>query len=306
LRREEFFNGLLAWYDLSMAANAAAAQTAVSVTLIVALEQHFPEPARILDDPLACRFLPLGWRAFVRMMRHPGARDWMVQAAEQIVPGLWSGLGCRKRYIDEKVVEAAGRGLDVVSLGAGFDTRAYRLRALADQSTWEVDQPANIERKRARLQQVLGGIPARRTLVPMDFDRDELAGVLSAHGYAPRPTLFIMEAVSQYLTQAGIEKTFQFLAAAAPGSALAFTYVRRDFLDGNLREAGEFAYRQFVKKKTWHFGMDPEQVAGFLATYGWRVAEHFGYEELAARYVEPTGRKLVPSTIERIVYAEKS
>jgi methyltransferase (TIGR00027 family) len=178
-----------------MAANPAS-QTAVSVNLIVAMEQHFPAPLRILDDPLARGFLPFGWRAFVGAMRSPGARDWMVLAAERTVPGLWSGLGCRKRYIDEKVIAAADRLDGVVILGAGFDTRAYRLPALADRSIWEVDQTANIERKRARLQQVLGGIPARRALVPMDFDRDELAPVLSAHGYrAQQPNFFIMEAV---------------------------------------------------------------------------------------------------------------
>jgi len=36
-----------------------------------------------------------------------------------------------------------------------------------------------------------------------------------------------------------------------------------------------------------------------------RVLEHLGYEELAERYVKPTGRKLVSTPLERMVYAEK-
>ena len=60
-----------------------------------------------------------------------------------------------------------------------------------------------------------------------------------------------------------------------------------------------------LKDKIWLFGMDPEEVPDFLAEYGWRVLEHFGYEELAERYVKPTGRKLASIALERIVYAEK-
>ena len=41
------------------------------------------------------------------------------------------------------------------------------------------------------------------------------------------------------------------------------------------------------------------------STYGWHVVEHLGYEELAERYVKPTGRELASTPIERMVYAEK-
>jgi O-methyltransferase involved in polyketide biosynthesis len=51
--------------------------------------------------------------------------------------------------------------------------------------------------------------------------------------------------------------------------------------------------------------MDPEDVADFLGVYGWRLLEQLGYEELAERYVKPTGRKLVSMALERMVYAEK-
>jgi O-methyltransferase involved in polyketide biosynthesis len=38
--------------------------------------------------------------------------------------------------------------------------------------------------------------------------------------------------VTQYLTEPGVRKTLDFLARAAGGSRLAFTYVRKDFLEG--------------------------------------------------------------------------
>ena len=42
-------------------------------------------------------------------------------------PGGWASLVCRKRYIDDQLLGAVTKGVDeVVILGAGFDTRAYR------------------------------------------------------------------------------------------------------------------------------------------------------------------------------------
>ncbi len=82
--------------------------------------------------------------------------------------------------------------------------------------------------------------------------------------------------------------------------------MRKDFLDGQVMYGGEAIYKQYVvRDKLWLFGMDPEEVEGFLKAYGWRVVEHLGYEELAERYAEPTGRTLASSPIERMVYAEK-
>ena len=60
----------------------------------------------------------------------------------------------------------------------------------------------------------------------IDVETQDLTDVLANHGYRPeRPTFFVWEAVTQYLTEAGVRKTFDFLATAAPGSHLVFTYV---------------------------------------------------------------------------------
>ena len=274
---------------------------------MVAIEQCFPGDHRIIADDLACRILPFGARAFVRLMRPAVARDWMVRVTEKSLPGIWGAMACRKRYIDEKLVESIGQIDAVVNLGAGLDTRVYRLPALADIPVWEVDQPENIESKRDRLRKLFGEVPAHVELVPIDFDHEELEAVLASRGYSPAMrTFFIWEAVTQYLTEIGIRATFEFLSKAAPGSRLTFTYVRKDFIDGNVTYGGEDLYKKYVvKDKVWLFGMVPEGVAGFLDEYGWRVVEHLGYDELAWRYVKPAGRELASTPIERMVYAEK-
>jgi methyltransferase (TIGR00027 family) len=171
----------------------ATAKTGASPTAIIAIEQHFPPDQRIIVDALAYSILPFRARAAVWLTRPAFVRDWIVKVLEKISPGIWALMACRKRYIDEKLIEALGHISAVVNLGAGFDTRAYRLPALDDAPVWEIDQPENIELKRAQLRKGLEAIPTHVTLVP------------TAHGYAAtRRTFFIREGVTQYLTEAGV------------------------------------------------------------------------------------------------------
>ena len=285
----------------------AAAKTGLGPTVSVAIEQCFPENQRIIHDDLAYSILPVSARAILKLMRLSSIRDWMVRTAEKSAPGIWGSLMCRKRYIDEKLVESADQVDALVNLGAGFDTRLYRFPALAETPVWEVDHDVNIEAKQTQLKRLFGQIPAHVKLIPIDFDHEDLGTVLASHGYSiEQRTFFIWEAVTQYLTETGIRTTFDFLAKAAPGSRLAFTYVRKDFLDGQDLHGQENLYKQYVaKNRIWLYGMNPNEMSDFLAQYGWRVVEHLGYDELADKYVKPIGRNLPSIPIERMVYAEK-
>ena len=212
-----------------------------------------------------------------------------------------------QRIIDDQLVSASSGIQAVVNLGAGFDTRSYRLPALAGLPVWEIDQRDNIRAKDKRLRKSLGKVPANVKLVAADFDRDDLSALLAAHDYSTgKPTFFIWEAVTQYLTEPGVRRTFDWLAQAASGSRLVFTYVRKDFLDGSNRYAWETGYRQFVASKVWSFGLYPGDSAAFLKGYGWRIIEDVGYDELAGKYILPTGRPLASTAVERMVHAEKT
>jgi methyltransferase (TIGR00027 family) len=101
-----------------------AAQTGVGPTLMAAIEQSFPKHQRIVDDALAARILPFGMRLFASVMSTAPGRRWMISATERRVPGIWGGIAGRKRYIDDRLIEAAGLVDAVVNLGAGLDTRA--------------------------------------------------------------------------------------------------------------------------------------------------------------------------------------
>lgn len=286
-----------------------ATRTARGTMLLAAIENNFPPERALTRDDLAEAILPLGMRLFARVTRIAWFREWFIRRLERAHPGTWAGIACRKRYIDEKMGEALASPLGaIVNLGAGLDTRTYRLPRPTGVPVFEVDLPENLTRKRAWLDRRFGGVPAGCALVPVDFDREELGRVLTARGLTDdAPIFFIWEGVTQYLTEAGVRATFAFLARAPAGSRLVFSYVVRDFIAGADLHGLPGVHRKLVARdRLWHFGLPPEQVDAFLGEYGWRTVEHLGTPEFMARYVEPAGRDLSVMTIERLVLAERT
>ncbi|MBE1546602.1 methyltransferase (TIGR00027 family) [Mycobacterium sp. OAS707] len=284
-----------------------AAQTAFGPMVQVAIEQYEPAARRLVTDDLALSFLPTGQRALVRAMRWPLLRGMTISAGERAVPGSWALIACRKRFIDDKLGEALASIDAVVDLGAGMDTRAYRLARQSDVPVFEVDLPINIERKKSTVQRAIGAVPASVHLVPLDFERDDLMKTLSARGYREDArTFFIWEGVTQYLTEDAARATLDALRAAPAGSRLAFTYVRRDFIEGtNLYDAA-ILYKKFrQRRQVWRFGLDPDEVSGLLAEYGWHLLEQAGPEYFQQHYIRPSGRNLGASQLEWSAYAEK-
>ena len=260
-----------------------------------------------MDDDLAASFLPGALRAFVRATRPSLLRRLVIGASERSGPGLWANIACRKRFVDDKLDESLGDIDAVVILGAGLDTRGYRLARRTDIPVYEVDLPVNIERKRAVVRRALGTQPASVRLVPMDFERDDLATVLAEHGYrTDYRTFFIWEGVTQYLTADAVRATLDQLRGAAPGSRLVFTYIRQDFIDGANLYGARSLYRRFrEKRQVWLFGLQPDDVSAFIAEYGWRLIEQAGPDYLVEHYIRPTGRNLGASQLEWSCYAEK-
>ena len=284
------------------------AQTAFGPMMLAAVEHNEPPERRLVDDDLAELFLPAPLRWLVAATRWAPARRLMVRGSEYTGPGLWANLACRKHFIADKLDEALGDIDAVVILGAGLDTRPYRLTRQVRIPVFEVDLPVNIARKAETVRRVLGGLPLSVRLVALDFERDDLLTSLAEHGYrTDYRAFFICEGVTQYLTEDGVRRTLEGLRAAAQGSRLVFTYVRRDFIDGTNRYGTRTLYRNVRQRhQLWHFGLQPEDVAEFIGEYGWRLVDQAGPDELVQRYVEPTGRKLEASQLEWSAYAEKT
>jgi methyltransferase (TIGR00027 family) len=99
------------------------AQSADGPMMFPALEMHYPERQRIVEDPEAIAMLSPGLRVAVRAMRASWLRRMAARAFDGQTPGLWGGMVARKRYADEQVAAALEAGIrQFVILGAGFDT----------------------------------------------------------------------------------------------------------------------------------------------------------------------------------------
>ena len=131
--------------------------------------------------------------------------------AERLSPGLTAYVLTRHRFIDDRLRRAlAGDVRQLVLLGAGYDSRAYRFAPeLAGRPVFEVDFPATSRRKSrilSRRAETLPRVDVRR--VEIDFEVDSLAARLREAGFrSGRRTFFVWEGVSMYLTRAAVKDT---------------------------------------------------------------------------------------------------
>ena len=181
-------------------------------------------------------------------------------------------------------------GIDqLVILGAGLDTRAYRLPAGTRIRCFEVDTPKTQPFKREMLKRA-GVDTTRVTYVPADLENADWFEQLVDAGFAPdKPSFFLWEAVTMYLDREAVESTLRKIAATATGSVVAFDYFSAELI------AGRSLYMRYARAvisatgEPWKFGIDNtppvrQRVAAFLESCGLSLEEqrNFGQE---------TGRK---------------
>lgn len=100
---------------------------------------------------------------------------------------------------------------------------------------------------------------------------------------------------------------FEFLATVKPCSRIVFTYIVKDFIDGeNTYGLGRLYQQTRIKEQLWRFGMQPSQVPRFLGKYGWKEIEQVGADEYLQHYLIPLGRTDAVMEIEKTIYAENA
>jgi methyltransferase (TIGR00027 family) len=206
----------------------------------------------------------------------------------------------RTRFIDEALARAIAGGVtQVIILGAGFDSHAYRCQELlAHTRVFEVDRPATQELKKQRVHEVVGTAPANLTYVSIDFQHEDLPTVLARHGYdLAQRTFFILEGVTMYLPEEAARATFQFVGAHAPGSGIVFDFVYRAMIDmlaridmANIPDVQKPFVQRFldlIKDEPWVFGLPVRGEREFLREFGLELREAFaiGGEESIKRFV---------------------
>lgn len=202
-----------------------ASTTALLVAALRALASTGSAP--LLSDPYAGRFLPRPLAKAIELSsRRRRTAALLRLVPDAISPGRLQHIALRTRVIDDAVASEMTRGIgQLVLLGAGFDTRAFRLGALTGARVLEVDHPATQRRKLARSR---GLVPRAREhhLVPVDFERDDLEAQLRAGPFvASEPCVVVWEGVLMYLSLEAIEATLGALSSLmAAGSLLIASY----------------------------------------------------------------------------------
>lgn len=282
-----------------MPKDAAFSRTAEIIALARATETNRPEAFRLFADPFAKEFLRPRFRLLVALSRVPGMLGLLNRIADKKtgVKGLMMSFCCRTKSIDDALSDALRSGYaQIVILGAGFDSRPYRVSDIEHATVFEVDRPSTQEFKRARLAKLLKELPSHVVFVSVDFQTQKLADQLQDAGFRQKEkTFFIWEGVTEYLTPDSVDNTLRFIARSAPDSRLVFTYIDRGVIDGTpaFQEAQVLVEQVRSFGEPWIFGLVPAEVGNYLTARGLQLVEDLGAKEYQERFLSPIGR-IVP------------
>ena len=201
-----------------------------------------------------------------------------------------AAIVARARFIEDLVEEQSARGVDqYVILGAGLDTFAQRRPELASRMlVFEIDRPGPQMWKRQRLIDLGFGIPSYLRLVPVDFEAgDAWWESLTAAGFdSERPAVAVSTGVSMYLTREAIAATLRQIAALAPGSTFAMSFLlpiemaEPEFRFGIQRaiDGARASGLPFISFFT------PTEMLTLARDAGFREVQHVSAATLAQRY----------------------
>jgi methyltransferase (TIGR00027 family) len=259
-------------------------RTALGAASYRALHQ-FVDKGRIFADPLALRILGaygLALRVLARLRpRRVEARRGMrlFVAARSAIAEAQLRAGVETRGVTQMVV-----------LGAGLDTFAYRNPFEGALRVFEVDHPATQAWKRRRLAQTRIAIPASLTYAPVNFETDSLLGALTAAGLDPnRRTFFAWLGVIPYLTREAALATLALIGALPGGGEVVFDYSDPPATLAHEARAAQAERARQVASVGEPFltYFEPADLHAELAARGLSQIEDLGPQALVSRYFRP-------------------
>jgi methyltransferase (TIGR00027 family) len=272
--------------------------TAVRVALWRAMHVQVDSLPYVLEDEIGLRLAGPddGWRQ--RPDMDPRGTS-----------GYRASVVARARFIEDLVTEQAGHGVaQYVILGAGLDTFAQRRPEIASRlRVFEVDQPGPQAWKRRRLIDLGFGIPEWLRLVSVDFEAgqswwEELA---TASFDAGQPSVVTSTGVSMYLTRDATLATLRRIAALAPGSTLAMTFILPlELLDPEERPRHEAVYQRARAAGTPFLSFfSPPEMLALAQEAGFSKTRHVSTADLTQRYFTGRADGLQPASGEAFLVA---
>jgi methyltransferase (TIGR00027 family) len=216
--------------------------------------QESARPDAVFKDPMAARLA--------------GSRGMQMVAATPHTESMAFAMVVRTSAIDRLIHSAIANGVDtVINLGAGLDTRPYRMQLPAQLKWIEVDFSHIIEYKSEILKEEKPVCSLQR--IPCDLsiqmERLELFTRLDA---AAKKALIITEGVIAYITNDQAAQLSKDLF-----SMPSFHYWIQDYRYGRFRKSKQSEEMQKIVKNT-PFRFDAEDPVLFFAKHGWKVVEN--------------------------------
>jgi methyltransferase (TIGR00027 family) len=235
------------------------------------------EQGRIFADPLALCILGEDAETVARKAgEHPSGRRMRIFIA------------VRTRFAEDALATAVERGLyQVVVLGAGQDSYAYRSTLRDRLRVFEVDRPATQAWKRQRLKDAAIPIPNSLTFAPIDFEHQTLADGLASAGFDPaQQTFFTWLGVVPYLTEEAVWSTLGFIASLPNGAHVVFDYSDPPAsLSAEARISHERRATHVAELgEAWLNYFETDDLRAKLMALGFSEVEDLGPPQIAARY----------------------
>ncbi|WP_239476449.1 SAM-dependent methyltransferase [Nocardia arizonensis] len=256
---------------------AGVAMTAIGVAIIRAWESERAD--RLYDDPLAWEFVAAARGGFESV--EGGAQRWA--RVEALAEQFFEGRTTAVRAVDDEIARAVGEGCaQIVVLGAGLDTRAYRMALPPEIVVFELDLPELFAFKEPVLAAAGARPTCARRVVPVDLRGDWDEPLRAAGFRADVRTQWVDEGVLGYLARTDALRLVERLTElSAPGSI--FGLGRFDVDSQSDRYT---ALRQLVRGE--HGEPLPEAGLGpdgerWLAEHGW-ATRFESWEDLVAGF----------------------
>lgn len=295
---------LLLWMQSAVAVKEGVfSWTAENMAAYRAISSLHPDEKIRCPDNLAIKLVSQEfWRnSYMRPNDYRWTRDLIDRNAERF--SVYFYANARTHHFDKQLVQALSDGTNqVVILGAGLDSRAYRFHGQFPNAVFfEADVPWGIAEKKERVAKLLGENPSHVKYVGVDFNIQTLDNTLPQHGYdVNKKTIFLLEGITMYVNEQGIRATFQFMKKAATGSTVVYDYILEEVVKGDVSHLYG-AITAIVKVKEMYepfvTGWSKEGSAKFLQDFGYALVEDVDHEELTKRYLigkdgRPDGRMM--------------
>ena len=202
------------------------------------------------------------------------------------LPGMYEAHLSRTHHYDAIVKQELGDGAEqYVVLGAGLDSRPYRLRLHA--RVFEVDHPSTSAFKRQRLAAAHID-PGQVVFVEVDFEREDLADKLLAEGFDPsKRTLVTWEGVTMYLDHDSVGQVLRWVASLGQGSSIVFDYVYPSLYEDPGRYRHARRHLDYVARagEPYKFGLHFEAVSDFVGLHGLELVSNLSASDLDNDYL---------------------